>query len=186
MPPPLSVGDKFTYYLRDTYVEIGAYTAPALRAGIRMANPPGNGITRYPKDWREGAGALARNYGDAFAQRATAHTARSLTGIVTREDPRYIPSTSHNFFARSFYALGFSFVDRSDSGHRMPALSNFAGAAAGGFVGNAYLPTGFNDVTHADQRATQQFVGFAAANLFREFYPRMPAPVRLFIRLIAQ
>jgi hypothetical protein len=44
----------------------------------------------------------------------------------------------------------------------MPAISNFAGAKAAGFVGNSYLPSGFNDVTHAGQRATLRFGVFAA------------------------
>jgi len=68
----------------------------------------------------------------------------------------------------------------------MPAFSNFAGAAAGGFVGNAYLPAGFQDATHAGQRATLQFGMFAAGNLFREFAPQMPRPLQLFISLIAR
>jgi hypothetical protein len=53
-------------------------------------------------------------------------------------------------------------------------------------VGDAYLPAGFNDITHAGQRATLQF-GFAAAgNLFREFAPQMPGPMRAFFMLIAR
>jgi len=68
----------------------------------------------------------------------------------------------------------------------MPALSNFVGAAAGGFVGNTYLPAGFNDVTHAGQRATIRFATFAAGNLFREFAPQMPRPMRTFFMLIVR
>jgi hypothetical protein len=106
--------------------------------------------------------------------------------VITREDPRYVPSSSRSVFARSIHAISFTFVDRSNSGHPMPAISNFVGAAAGGFVGNAYLPAGFNDVTHAGQRASLRF-GFAAAgNLFREFAPQMPSPMRTFFMLIAR
>src|SRR5262249_39244344 len=122
---------------------------------------------------------------DAFAERVTFHTARFLTGVVTREDPRYRPSTSRNVLARSLHAGGYSFIDRSDSGRRMPAISNFAGAMAAGFVGNSYLPSGFNDVTHAAQRATFRFGTLAAGNLFREFAPRIPKPVRTVFQLIA-
>jgi len=151
-----------------------------------MANPPGNGATQYPAEWRQGAEAFGRNYGDAFAERASFHTARFLTGAIIGEDPRYIASGSHNVFARSVHAFAFSFVDRSDSGRPMPALSNFLGAAAAGFVGNAYLPTGFNNLTHAGQRATLRFGIFSAGNLFREFAPQMPRPMRTFFELIAR
>ena len=181
-----NVESKFRYYLDETYLNPGAFTAPAFRAGIRMANPPGKGATAYPADWRQGSEAFGRNYGDAFAQRMSFQTARFATGVVTHEDPRYIPSASHNVLARSLHALAFTFVDRSDSGHAMPAISNFVGATAAGFVGNAYLPTGFNNATHADQRATLQFGFTAAGNLFREFAPQMPKPVRMVLMLIAR
>ena len=190
-PAPLTrtgvgFGGKFHYYLNETYFNPSALTAPAFRAGLRMANPPGKGATQYPSEWRQGAEAFGRNYGDAFAERVSFQTARFVAGAITREDPRYVPSSSHNILSRSIHAVSFTFVDRSDSGHPVPALSNFVGAAAGGFVGNAYLPSGFNDVTHAGQRATLRF-GFAAGgNLFREFAPQMPGPLRNFIMLIAR
>jgi hypothetical protein len=180
------VEDKFRYYITETYLNPSALTAPAFRAGIRMANPPGKGATQYPPEWRQGAEAFGRNYGDALAQRVTFQTARFATGVITHEDPRYIPSSSHNVLARSLHALTFTFVDRSDSGRAMPAFSNFVGATAAGFVGNAYLPPGFNNATHAGQRATLQFGFTAAGNLFREFAPQMPKPVRTVIQLIAR
>jgi hypothetical protein len=68
----------------------------------------------------------------------------------------------------------------------MPALSNFVGAAAAGFVGNTHLPSGYNNATHAGQRATLQFGLTAAGNLFREFAPQMPKPVRAVLQLIAR
>jgi hypothetical protein len=180
------ISSKLHYYMTETYFNPSSITAPAFRAGLRMANPPGKGATRYPPEWRQGAEAFGRNYGDAIAERTSFQTARFLTGVVTREDPRYFSSSSHNPLARSFHALAFSFVDRSDSGHPTPALSNFVGAAAAGFVGNAYLPPGFNNVTHAGQRATVRFGFFVGGNLFREFAPQMPGPVRTFIMLIAR
>lgn len=178
--------DKFRFYLTETYFNPSALTGPAFRAGLRMASPPGKGLHAYPLEWRQGAEAYGRNYGDAWADRATFQTARFVTGIMTREDPRYTPSSSKNILARSIYALGFTFVDRSNSGHPMPAVSNFVGAAAGGFVGNAYLPDGFNDLTHAGQRATLGLGFYAAGNLFREFAPQMPRPLRTFLILIAR
>ena len=180
------VEGKFRYYITETYLYPSAFTAPAFRAGIRMANPPGKGATQYPPEWRQGAEAFGRNYGDAFAQRVTFQTARFAAGVMTHEDPRYIPSSSHNVLARSLHALTFTFVDRSDSGRPMPAFSNFVGATAAGFVGNAYLPSGFNNATHAGQRATLQFGFTAAGNLFREFAPQMPRPVRRVFQLIAR
>jgi hypothetical protein len=177
---------KVRYYITETYLNPSVFTAPAFRASIRMANPPGKGTTQYPPEWRQGAEAFGRNYGDAFTQRVTFQTARFATGVITHEDPRYIPSSSHSALRRSLRAVTFTFVDRSDSGRVMPAFSNFVGSAAAGFVGNAYLPSGFNNATHAGQRATLQFGFTAAGNLFREFAPQMPRPVRMMFQLIAR
>ena len=185
-PAEFGLSRKFGYYVSETYFNPSALTAPAFRAGLRMSNPPGKGTTQYPPEWRQGTEAFGRNYGDAFAERVSFQTARFVTGVITREDPRYIPSTSHNVLARSLHAFAFSFVDHSDSGHSMPALSNFVGAAAGGFVGNTYLPAGFNNVTHAAQRATLRFGFVVGGNLFREFAPQMPGPMRTFFMLIAR
>lgn len=182
----LGGGAKFRYYLGETYLTPSFFTAPAFRAGIRMANPPGHFRTAYPADWRQGAGGFGRNYGDAMAQRVSFQTARFATGAILREDPRYAPSSSHNVLMRSLHAFGYTFIDRSDSGHRMPALPNFVGAAAAGFVGNTYLPPGFANATHAGQRATLQFAFFGAGNLYREFAPQMPRPMRIFFELIGR
>jgi hypothetical protein len=118
--------------MTETYWNPSALTAPAFRAGLRLVSPPGKGGTAYPPEWRRGAEGLGRNYGDAFASRVSAH------------------------------AIAFTFIDRSDYGRLMPAVSSFVGAAAGGFVGDLYLPAGFRDVTHAGQRATFQLGTFAA------------------------
>jgi hypothetical protein len=176
------VGAKLRYYLGETYLNPGFLTAPAFRAGIRMANPP----TAYPADWRQGAAAFARNYGDAVAQRTSFQTARFVSGALIREDPRYAPSSSHNVLVRSLHAFSYTFIDRSDSGHRMPAFSNFVGSAAAGFAGNTYLPPGFANVTHAGQRATLQFGFLGAGNLYREFAPQMPRPFRIFFELVGR
>ena len=181
-----TAGGNFSYYLTETYLNASLFTAPAFRASLRMANPPGSGPSRYPDEWRQGAAAFGRNYGDAFAMRISTHTAQFLAGTLTREDLHYTPSSSQHFFMRTSHALAFTFVDRSESGRCMPAFSNFAGAAAGGWVGNAYLPDGFTDLTHAGQRAEFQFGMMAAGNLFRYCAPQMPALVREFLLLIAR
>jgi len=185
-PEGFGLGAKFRSYLGETYLNPSFLTAPAFRASLRMANPPGHFPTAYPADWRQGAGAWGRNYGDAVAQRVSFQTARFLTGALLREAPGYAPSSSPNGWVRSLHAFGYTLIDRSDSGYRMPAFSNFAGAAAAGFAGNTYLPHGFADVAHAGQRATLQLGLVGAGNLYREFAPQMPRPMRVFLALIGR
>jgi hypothetical protein len=144
------------------------FVAPIV-AAARMADPP----NKYPSDWRDGVGAYGRNYGNALAAETSLETGRFLTGALLHEDFRYRPSTSKNPLVRSLHALAFTFVDKSDSGHDRIAFANFAGAGAGGFVGNLYLPAGFNDLNHAETRAAFIFGRFAAQNLLREFTPEL-------------
>jgi len=172
-PRSLSFSDKFTIYTHQTFGP-PAVILPAFRAGIGMANP----TKHYPREWNDGAGAFGRLYGDSIATVASQRTARFLTGVALHEDPRYVRSTSKNPLLRTTHALAFTFIDKTDSGRNTIAFSNFAGAAAGGFVGNAYLPHGYNDLTHAEQRMVFQFTSIAIQNIAAEFRPQWGPLVR--------
>jgi hypothetical protein len=168
----LTLHEKFTIYTHQAFGP-PALIFPAFGAGIRMANPPKN----YPRDWTDGGGAFGRLYGDAIATQTTKRTAKFLTDTLFHEDPRYQPAREGaNVVARLAHAVAFTLVDRSDSGNRELALGNFTSAAAGGFVGMAYLPNGYNDVSHAGQRMGTEFLGITVANISREFAPQW-APV---------
>jgi hypothetical protein len=169
----LSFGDKFTVYAHQTFGP-PALILPAFKAGMGMANP----TNHYPREWKDGTGAFGRLYGDSIAMATSQRTARFLTGVALHEDPRYVRSTSRNPFLRTAHALAFTLVDKTDSGRNTIALSNFAGAAAGGFVGRAYLPKGSNDLTHAEQRMATQFAGIAIQNIAAEFQPQWGPIVR--------
>jgi len=165
---PMTVGDKFSYFEKPVFGPRGIFTT-VFQAGLSMANPPSG----YPREWRNGAGAFGRNYGNAYARNAAESFARFSVDSLLHEDPRYSRSTSKSFLGRSAHALTFTFFDKTDGGHRTLALGNFVGAGAAGFVGNAYLPDGWNNTTHAGQRSLTVFTGFAAQNLTQEFAPEI-------------
>lgn len=145
----------------------GAFVGPLLWSAPILAKPPAH----YPNDWRRGAGALGRLYGDALAFQTTAQTGRFLTGAAFHEDPRYSASSRRNPFGRAMHAVVFTAFDRSDSGRTTFALSNFVASASAGFVGNAYLPRGYNDTSHAISRMGLEFSSIAITNLAQEFTP---------------
>lgn len=165
---PQTFKERFMDYAVITYGP-RSLVVPAFRAGFSMVNPPDG----YPNEWRQGMGAFGRNYGHAFASRTSQQSARFLTAAVLREDFRYRPSKRKNPLARSFHALAFTFVDKSDSGRNRIAIANFAGAAAGGFVPNLYMPDRYDTVSRAQTRMAIAFGGFAAGNLMREFAPEI-------------
>ena len=164
----MSRGDKFKYLMEPAFGP-RSFITNSFSAGTRMANPPG----RYPHEWRAGAEAFGLGYGDSFARTGAESIARFSTSVLLHEDPRYWRSESNFLPARLGHALVFTLVDRTDGGHPTIAMSNFTGAAAGGFIGNAYLPAGFDNLTHAGQRSAIVFGGMAGQNVLHEFSPEI-------------
>ncbi len=171
-PGPLTQAERTQYVLRQLAApeHVFGYSASAL---FHMANPPGNGSTYYPKQWRVGGPGFGRNFGDAAAEDQTKHVGKYVSGAVLREDPRYYPSADSNLGKRAMHAVLFTLVDRSNDGARRPAISNLVGAAAGGYVGDAYLPPGFRNQAHATQRSLVNLAGFAGENVAAEFKPEI-------------
>jgi hypothetical protein len=164
---PLTAEEKLSVYVHRTFGP-PALILPAFGAGLSMRNPP----SHYPHEWKDGAQAFGRHYGNIVATVTARETASMLASVALHEDPRYRPSGSANVLYRIFHALSYTVVDRTDSGKRTIAVSNFAGAAAGGLVGMAYLPNGFNDAAHAQQRMAMQFATVAIHNVAAEFQPQ--------------
>jgi hypothetical protein len=164
---PLTFQDKFQIYVHKTFGP-PAVILPALGAGLGMLNPP----SKYSKEWKDGPDAFGRNYGYRVADHTSRNTAQFLTGALLHEDPRYLRSTSSNPLVRTVHALAFTIFDKTDSGRTTFAASNFASAAAGGFVGMGILPDGYNDVTHAQQHMASEFLQIGIGNVLTEFEPQ--------------
>ena len=76
-------------------------------------------------------------------------------------------------FIASLNAVRYVIVDRGDNGHSRLALANLAGAFAGGFVGNAYLPDPYANASHGLSRSALALTGFVTSNLADEFHPEI-------------
>jgi hypothetical protein len=72
---PMTIQDKFLIYAHKSFGP-PALILPAFGAGLGMINPP----SKYPKEWKDGAGAFGRNYGYRLADRTSRGTAQFLTG----------------------------------------------------------------------------------------------------------
>ncbi|MGC2695323.1 MAG: hypothetical protein WA738_05975 [Candidatus Angelobacter sp.] len=168
LPEKLTVGGKFRYFANESF-RPGVWAVAGVYTGIEMALPP----KAYPPEWRQGVAGFARNYGDFMASWTAVQGGKFVVAAATHEDPRYVRSTRAGLLPRSLHALRFVFIDHSDSGKNRFALANFAGAAAGGFVGGAYLPDGYNDASHAYNRSALALSGFLTSNLADEFHPEI-------------
>lgn len=167
-PVPLKVKGKLRYFAIESF-RPGIYPVAAFYDGLTMANPP----KAYPREWRQGFAGFARNYGDFMASWTAVQGGKFVAASILHEDPRYYPSRSRNFFARSLNAVRSVVVGRGDNGNARLALANLAGAFAGGFVGNAYLPDPYANASHGLRRSALSLAGFASSNLADEFYPEI-------------
>ena len=145
---PLNVKGKLRYFAVESF-RPGIYPVAAFYDGLTMASPP----KAYPPEWRQGFPAFARNYGDFMASWASVQGGKFVAASVLHEDPRYFMSSNKNFFARVTHAVRYAVIDRSDSGRPRLAVANMAGALAGGFVGNAYLPAPYANTSRALRRS---------------------------------
>jgi hypothetical protein len=167
-PSRLTVGSKLRYFVHESF-RPGVWAVAGAYTGISMAHPP----DKYPPEWRQGMPAFGRNYGDFMASWTAVQAGKFVVAAATHEDPRYSRSTRTGLVPRSLHALTFVFIDHSDSGNNRLALSHFAGAVSGGFVGNAYLPDGYNNASHAYTRSALALSGFFTSNLADEFHPEI-------------
>src|SRR5690242_7473746 len=167
-PVPLKVKGKLRYFFIESF-RPGIYPVAAFYDGLTMANPP----KAYPREWRQGFAGFGRNYGDFMASWAAVQGGKFAAASILHEDPRYYPSRSRNLFARSLNAVRCVVVDRGDNGSARPALANLAGAFAGGFVGNAYLPDPYANASHGLRRSALSLTGFVSSNLADEFRPEI-------------
>lgn len=170
---PQTMHEKFIDYTVAAYGP-RAMLASAFPAAFSMLNPPSG----YPREWRQGVGAYGRIYGTKLATRTTEHTARFLASAILHEDFRYRPSSSKNGLGRFAHAIAFVFVDKSDSGGNRLALANFAGAAAGGFVQQLYLPSGYDTLGRTGRHIGFTLISYAGQNLGREFAPEISKVAR--------
>ncbi len=172
---PLNVKGKLRYFAVESF-RPGIYPVAAFYDGLTMASPP----KAYPPEWRQGFPAFARNYGDFMASWASVQGGKFVAASVLHEDPRYFMATNKNFFARVAHAVRYAVIDRSDSGRPRLAVANMAGALAGGFVGNAYLPDPYANTSRALRRSALALAGFVTSNLADEFHPEIHKLARKF------
>jgi hypothetical protein len=175
--PPVAqtTRQKFRYYTQQA-LRPGIYFAGAFYTGLTMANPP----RHYPPEWSSGLEGFARNYGDFLASWGAVQMGKFATSTLLHEDARYFPSPSMQTEKRVKHALKSVLVDRSDLGQPRLAVANVAGAFAGGFIGNIYLPHHYSDMTNGMKRTGWGLVGLATSNLVDEFTPEMRMLLRKF------
>ena len=115
----------------------------------------------------------------SFTKRLTTYGIQSGVAAVLGEDLRYKPSQSRNVWKRSQHAL-FSTIAADTPRGKDVAYANFVAAIGSGLIISTYHP-GWQAPHHppgAIKLASRNLIGFAEANLWKEFKPDIKHLVR--------
>jgi len=135
--PPLTTGEKFKVVFRGSfdYIQIPWY---GFLSGISQAenSEPGYG---------QGAEGYAKRFGSAFADGTIENfMVGAIFPSILHQDPRYFQLGKGSFTHRTYYAIGRSFVTRTDSGREQFNYSEIVGGMLSAAIStNTYHPRAF-------------------------------------------
>jgi hypothetical protein len=162
--PPVSWKEKFAMAAKGSF-DPYEFTIIGIVAGVRQAensDPPfGQGMKGY-----------AKRYGAAFADQVDGNVmVGGLYPTILKIDPRYYRLGRGSFGRRFGYAISRIFVARTDSGHAMFNIPEFAGNATAIAISNVYYPAADrNFYANFNNWGTQMGLD-ALGNELKEFWP---------------
>ncbi len=151
-------------------------------------------LQQSPADWKQDWGGLGYRVGSRYAQNMAKGLAEFSSSTIMRSDPRHVSyasdprikrqacgaggaSCSPKISARIGHAFLDCFTVRRSSvdgnGRRLPNIPLFAGAAASGFVGNAWYPDRLATPGQAGIRASYSIGTALGASFYSEFQPEI-------------
>lgn len=160
---PLTSGDKFRMYFRQTY-SLPSVVFPAAFAGLDQ-------LTNSPKEWGQDGGGYLKRFATQRGQFQIGAFCGFAAGSLLHEDPRFFPSHRRGFLPRTGYVLTHTLLARSDRGATMPAFGNYAAAVGAGFAPAAWLPPSANSVTSSLERTAAMLGMNIGMNMGIEFGP---------------
>lgn len=160
---PLTSGDKFRMYFRQTY-SLPSALFPAAFAGLDQA-------TNSPKEWGQGESGYLKRLATQRGQFQIGAFCGFAAGSLLHEDPRFFPSHRRGFLPRTGYLLTHTLLARSDHGATVPAFGNYAAAVGAGFAPAAWWPPSADSVTSSLERTAAMLGMKIGMNMGIEFGP---------------
>lgn len=168
----LDTGEKFHLFYKST-IEPVTFMASGVVAGWSQWQ-------NDDKEWGQGAEGYGKRYAAAFTDRATRNFFRRFFyPSLFRQDPRYFRKGTGGTGGRIGYAIGHSFVTRTDSGGRFANISLWAAIASTAAIEPLYHP----GRDHGFGPGAKHFgydIGKAMGwDVLREFWPEVVRKLRL-------
>ncbi len=159
----LSVSGKLSYHFYKAYSPI-SLLEDGLQAAVLQRGD-------NPREWHEGWYGLWRRAASTAGYDTIRNTFMFGMNAVARQDPRYFRSGEGEAAGRTAYAIGQTFVGRTDSGKKTLPWVRLAGTYGVAFLANRWYPDRLSDTRHALLRGTVTLGSDAGNNLFDEFWP---------------
>lgn len=161
---PVSWKEKFSMAAKGSF-DPYEFTIVGIVAGIRQAQ-------NSTPDFGQGMEGYAKRYGAAFADQVSGNVmVGGVYPTILKIDPRYFRLGNGSFVRRFGYGISRIFVARTDSGHSMFNVPEFAGNATAIAISNVYYPP-------SDRSFSASFSGWgtqmgldALGNQLKEFWP---------------
>jgi hypothetical protein len=162
--PPVSWQEKFAMAAKGSF-DPYEFTIVGIVAGIRQAD-------NSSPAFGQGMKGYAKRYGAGFADQVDGNImVGGVYPTLLKIDPRYFRLGRGSFVHRFGYAIDRIFVARTDSGHQMFNIPEFAGNATAIAISNVYYPA-------ADRSWSSSLSGWgtqmgldAFGNELKEFWP---------------
>jgi hypothetical protein len=165
-PRPLSGGQKLELAADQSIAPFGLI-ASGFTAGISQARNSWPG-------YRQGAEGYGKRYGATLALNASSDMFGTfLLPSLLRHDPRYFVSARGGAAHKVGYAISRVFITRTDRGGQAFNWSGLLAPLMAESLANVYLPDGERTTGKTFQRYGIHLGIDAAANVAKEFWPRI-------------
>jgi hypothetical protein len=163
---PLSARCKFNLFLQQTH---SPYTF--VSAGFQATLDQAQG--QWPH-YGGGMQGWAKRFGATVADTESRRVIQTFAlATVLHQDPRYFPSHTRTFIARTWYSATRVVVTRNDNGDSTFNTSEFLGALVTSSLQNAYYPRPDRTLGDTLNRFSGALISDAIGDLQREFTPDM-------------
>jgi len=161
---PISWKEKFAISAKGSF-DPYEFTIVGIVAGIRQADNSSPGFGQGMKGY-------AKRYGAAFADQVDGNImVGGVYPTILKIDPRYFRLGQGSFVRRFGYAIDRIFVARTDSGHHVFNIPEFAGNATAIAISNAYYPASDRSWSSSLSDWGTQMGLDAFGNELKEFWP---------------
>jgi len=165
---PLTGGERWKIYFKQTYWSVGAYFG-SFFAALVLDQAKGD-----PKEW----GGGFRGYGRRVLSRwATGNVVQNSfqhpAAAVLNEDVRYITSNQHGFKRRAGHAVLYSFLTYNNQGRPTLNIANIGGYYVASAASTLWLPGHRNAALYTLSDGSQAIGLSVPVNLLQEFWPEV-------------